>query len=40
MNGAVDNSAHLGGLVSGVIFGYLYVYSIKKELQEKRKISG
>ncbi len=31
MKGGVDNSAHVGGLVSGFVIGYLYVYSIKKE---------
>lgn len=31
MRSGVDNSAHIGGLVSGFIIGYLYVLSIKKE---------
>ncbi len=31
MKGGVDNSAHVGGLISGFIIGYLFVISIKKE---------
>ncbi len=31
MKGGVDNAAHVGGLVSGFIFGYLFVIGIKKE---------
>ncbi len=31
MKGGVDNSAHVGGLVSGFVIGYLYVLSIRKE---------
>lgn len=33
MKGGVDNAAHIGGLISGFIVGYLYVISIKKERQ-------
>lgn len=33
MKSGVDNAAHVGGLVSGFIIGYLYVYGIKKEKQ-------
>jgi len=38
MKSGIDNSAHLGGLVSGVVFGYLYVYNIKSERREEQKL--
>ena len=38
MKSGVDNAAHVGGLVSGFIFGYLYVFGIKKEKQDEQKI--
>ena len=31
MKGGVDNSAHIGGLVSGFVIGYLYLISIRQE---------
>jgi rhomboid protease GluP len=32
----VDNAAHVGGLLSGFAFGYLYIISIKKEKQNEK----
>jgi rhomboid protease GluP len=34
----VDNAAHIGGLLSGFIIGYLYVYDIKQERQERKQL--
>jgi rhomboid protease GluP len=34
MKDGVDNSAHVGGLLSGFIIGYIYIAGIKKEKQE------
>ncbi len=36
MKSGVDNSAHVGGLLSGVVIGYLYFISIKGEKENKK----
>ena len=38
MKSGVDNAAHVGGLISGFIIGYVYVFIIKKEKQQGQKI--
>jgi rhomboid protease GluP len=37
MKGGIDNAAHLGGLISGLVFGYGYVPTLKKSESGKLK---
>ena len=39
MKSGVDNSAHVGGLLSGFAIGYCYVFAIKKEKDNEPKVN-
>ena len=36
MKGGVDNAAHIGGLTSGFVIGYIYVLAIRKEKERQK----
>lgn len=37
LNGAIDNAAHIGGLIAGAIIGYAYVFNLSEEDEAKLK---
>jgi len=39
VKGGVDNAGHVGGLLSGVIVGYVYAAALKKEKEEQPSVS-
>jgi len=39
MKGGIDNAAHVGGLIGGLIIGYVYINGLKKPGEKKLKYS-
>lgn len=38
LKGGIDNAAHIGGLISGVIIGYAYIFSLDEEDDQNLKL--
>lgn len=40
LTGGIDNAAHIGGLLSGVLIGYIYYFSLKANIAETKTVTG